>query len=161
MVKTIKALPPIPEKLFFTISEASKLCGVKPHVLRYWEQEFSSLRPAKRRGGRRNYQRKDIEVIRKIRELLYQQGFTITGAKQQLHLDRSEEMVSLENTLEQEIPRVVERQQFVEQVIQPKAQIQQATVSHVQPTAVQNGNADKLINQMITELQELLISLKM
>lgn len=77
-------LPPIPGKRYFTIGEVSELCGVKPHVLRYWEQEFSQLKPVKRRGNRRYYQRHDVILIREIRALLYEQGFTIGGARQQL-----------------------------------------------------------------------------
>ncbi len=84
--KTIinQELPPIPGKRYFTIGEVSHLCAVKPHVLRYWEQEFPQLKPAKRRGNRRYYQQQDVEMIRTIRELLYEQGFTIGGARQQL-----------------------------------------------------------------------------
>ena len=77
-------LPPIPGKRYFTIGEVSELCEVKPHVLRYWEQEFPQLKPVKRRGNRRYYQRHDVIMIRQIRALLYQQGFTIGGARQQL-----------------------------------------------------------------------------
>lgn len=77
-------LPAIPDKRYFTIGEASELCQVKPHVLRYWEQEFTQLRPSKRTGNRRYYQQKDIELVRKIRALLYEEGFTISGAKTQL-----------------------------------------------------------------------------
>ena len=77
-------LPPIPAKRYFTIGEVSELCAVKPHVLRYWEQEFPQLNPVKRRGNRRYYQRQDVILIRQIRGLLYQQGFTIGGARQQL-----------------------------------------------------------------------------
>lgn len=77
-------LPAIPGKRYFTIGEVSELCGVKPHVLRYWEQEFPSLTPVKRRGNRRYYQRQDVVLIRQIRSLLYEQGFTIGGAKQKL-----------------------------------------------------------------------------
>lgn len=77
-------LPPIPGKRYFTIGEVSELCGVKPHVLRYWEQEFPQLKPVKRRGNRRYYQRRDVLIIRQIRNLLYDQGFTIGGARQQL-----------------------------------------------------------------------------
>jgi len=77
-------LPTIPAKRYFTIGEVSDLCGVKPHVLRYWEQEFTNLKPVKRRGNRRYYQRHDVLVIRQIRSLLYDQGFTITGARQRL-----------------------------------------------------------------------------
>ena len=80
------ALPEIPNKRYFTIGEASELCSVKSHVLRYWEQEFSQLAPVKRRGNRRYYQRADIELIRHIRDLLYGQGFTISGARQQLEM---------------------------------------------------------------------------
>ncbi len=82
-------LPPIPGKRYFTIGEVSELCMVKPHVLRYWEQEFPQLKPVKRRGNRRYYQRHDVEMIRNIRSLLYEQGFTIGGARQQLSSDGS------------------------------------------------------------------------
>ncbi len=77
-------LPEIPTKRYFTIGEVSELCGVKPHVLRYWEQEFPQLKPLKRRGNRRYYQRHDVIMIRQIRGLLYEQGFTIGGARQKL-----------------------------------------------------------------------------
>jgi DNA-binding transcriptional MerR regulator len=77
-------LPAIPAKRYFTIGEVSELCAVKPHVLRYWEQEFSNLNPVKRRGNRRYYQRHDVLMIRQIRSLLYDQGFTIGGARQRL-----------------------------------------------------------------------------
>jgi DNA-binding transcriptional MerR regulator len=79
------SLPPIPAKRYFTIGEVSDLCGVKPHVLRYWEQEFTQLRPMKRRGNRRYYQHHEVLMIRKIRDLLYDQGFTISGARNKLH----------------------------------------------------------------------------
>jgi len=77
-------LPPIPGKRYFTIGEVSELCAVKPHVLRYWEQEFPQLKPVKRRGNRRYYQRQDVLIIRQIRSLLYDDGFTIGGARQKL-----------------------------------------------------------------------------
>jgi DNA-binding transcriptional MerR regulator len=77
-------LPPIPAKRYFTIGEVSDLCAVKPHVLRYWEQEFTQLKPVKRRGNRRYYQHHEVLLIRKIRELLYEQGFTISGARNRL-----------------------------------------------------------------------------
>ena len=82
-------LPPIPGKRYFTIGEVSLLCEVKPHVLRYWEQEFPQLKPVKRRGNRRYYQRQDVIVIRQIRSLLYDQGFTIGGARQRLEGDEA------------------------------------------------------------------------
>ncbi len=83
-------LPPIPPKRYFTIGEVSELCGVKPHVLRYWEQEFSQLRPLKRRGNRRYYQHHEVMLVRRIRELLYEQGFTISGARNRLLSDGDE-----------------------------------------------------------------------
>jgi DNA-binding transcriptional MerR regulator len=80
----LTVLPPIPAKRYFTIGEVSELCGVKPHVLRYWEQEFTQLKPVKRRGNRRYYQHHEVLLIRRIRELLYEQGFTISGARNRL-----------------------------------------------------------------------------
>src|SRR5687768_10810214 len=77
-------LPPIPAKRYFTIGEVSELCGVKPHVLRYWEQEFTQLKPVKRRGNRRYYQHHEVLLIRRIRELIYEEGFTISGARNRL-----------------------------------------------------------------------------
>ncbi len=82
--QTAVTLPPIPAKRYFTIGEVSDLCGVKPHVLRYWEQEFSQLKPIKRRGNRRYYQHHEVLLIRRIRALLYEQGFTISGARNRL-----------------------------------------------------------------------------
>jgi len=83
-------LPPIPAKRYFTIGEVSELCGVKPHVLRYWEQEFTQLKPVKRRGNRRYYQHHEVLLIRRIRELLYEEGFTISGARHRLDLGLGE-----------------------------------------------------------------------
>src|SRR5213595_2692037 len=82
--RTKTDLPPIPAKRYFTIGEVSELCAVKPHVLRYWEQEFTQLKPVKRRGNRRYYQHHEVLLIRRIRELLYEQGFTISGARNKL-----------------------------------------------------------------------------
>ena len=87
-------LPPIPGKRYFTIGEVSELCAVKPHVLRYWEQEFPQLKPVKRRGNRRYYQRQDVLIIRQIRSLLYEEGFTIGGARQRLQGDSAKSDVS-------------------------------------------------------------------
>ena len=84
------ALPPIPAKRYFTIGEVSDLCAVKPHVLRYWEQEFSQLKPVKRRGNRRYYQHHEVLLIRRIRDLLYEQGFTINGARHRLDSEGNE-----------------------------------------------------------------------
>ncbi|HEX8873953.1 MAG TPA: MerR family transcriptional regulator [Nitrosospira sp.] len=88
------ALPPIPAKRYFTIGEVSELCGVKPHVLRYWEQEFTQLKPIKRRGNRRYYQHHEVLLVRRIRELLYEQGFTIHGARSRLNHGAVETMPS-------------------------------------------------------------------
>ncbi|MEE8288863.1 MAG: MerR family transcriptional regulator [Nitrosomonadaceae bacterium] len=92
------ALPPIPAKRYFTIGEVSELCCVKPHVLRYWEQEFSHLKPVKRRGNRRYYQHHEVLLIRRIRELLYGQGFTINGARGRLEQDMPEPISNTTST---------------------------------------------------------------
>ncbi len=92
------ALPPIPAKRYFTIGEVSELCGVKPHVLRYWEQEFTQLKPVKRRGNRRYYQHHEVLLIRRIRELLYEQGFTISGARNRLETRASEDVPAVVET---------------------------------------------------------------
>ena len=93
-------LPPIPAKRYFTIGEVSELCGVKPHVLRDWEQEFAQLKPVKRRGNRRYYQHHEVLLIRRIRELLYEQGFTISGARNKLNERGSRNMVVEEMPVE-------------------------------------------------------------
>ena len=92
-------LPPIPAKRYFTIGEVSELCGVKPHVLRYWEQEFTQLKPVKRRGNRRYYQHHEVLLIRRIRELLYEQGFTISGARNKLDSRMSPDYGAENNTV--------------------------------------------------------------
>jgi len=101
-------LPVIPSKRYFTIGEVSELCGVKPHVLRYWEQEFNQLKPVKRRGNRRYYQRHDVILIRQIRSLLYDQGFTIGGARQQLTGEIAKEDTSQSNQLIKQIRNELE-----------------------------------------------------
>src|SRR5690606_10840983 len=102
-------LPPIPPKRYFTIGEVSELCDVKPHVLRYWEQEFPSLNPVKRRGNRRYYQRQDVILIRQIRSLLYDQGFTIGGARQRLAgEDAKEEATQVKQIINQMISELEE-----------------------------------------------------
>jgi DNA-binding transcriptional MerR regulator len=95
-----KSLPAIPAKRYFTIGEVSELCGVKPYVLRYWEQEFSQLKPIKRRGNRRYYQHHEVLLIRRIRELLYEQGFTISGARNRLGEEAGEVVSTLPLTPE-------------------------------------------------------------
>ncbi|MBI3563123.1 MAG: MerR family transcriptional regulator [Gammaproteobacteria bacterium] len=98
-------LPPIPGKRYFTIGEVSDLCQVKPHVLRYWEQEFPQLKPVKRRGNRRYYQRQDVVMIRQIRSLLYEQGYTIGGARLQMT-----ETVRNDNKISKEVLRVLRQE---------------------------------------------------
>jgi DNA-binding transcriptional MerR regulator len=93
-------LPPIPAKRYFTIGEVSELCGVKPHVLRYWEQEFTQLKPVKRRGNRRYYQHHEVLLIRRIRELLYEEGFTISGARNRLDNARLDNPLGAEEKIE-------------------------------------------------------------
>lgn len=100
--------PVVPEKRYFTISEAGELCGVKPHVLRYWESEFKQLSPVKRAGNRRYYQRQDIFLIREIRELLHEQGFTISGAKLKLAGENSKEEVSKNKQILREVRQELE-----------------------------------------------------
>ncbi len=109
-------LPPIPAKRYFTIGEVSELCGVKPHVLRYWEQEFTQLKPVKRRGNRRYYQHHEVLLIRRIRDLLYEQGFTISGARNRLdetlsgmHKGKSAETTGIDvGAIRQEIKHVID-----------------------------------------------------
>ncbi len=96
-------LPQIPAKRYFTIGEVSELCSVKPHVLRYWEQEFPQLKPVKRRGNRRYYQRHDVLMIRQIRSLLHEQGFTILGARQHLEGEKSQDDASRSQQLVKQI----------------------------------------------------------
>ena len=100
-------LPVIPGKRYFTIGEVSELCLVKPHVLRYWEQEFPQLTPVKRRGNRRYYQRGDVQIIRSIRELLYEHGFTIGGARQKLEQDNSKPAKAAAPENEQSIKQII------------------------------------------------------
>jgi DNA-binding transcriptional MerR regulator len=102
LLKT-EELPPIPAKRYFTIGEVSDLCGVKPHVLRYWEQEFNQLKPVKRRGNRRYYQHHEVLLVRRIRELLYSEGFTISGARNRLEECKSED-IATEEQPQNEVP---------------------------------------------------------
>ncbi len=111
-----ETLPPIPGKRYFAIGEVSELCDVKPHVLRYWEQEFSQLAPVKRRGNRRYYQHRDVLVIRHIRSLLYEQGFTIEGARQRL-ADNSAQADRTRSRLL--IQQIVEELEDVRRVLNP------------------------------------------
>jgi DNA-binding transcriptional MerR regulator len=112
-------LPAIPGKRYFTIGEVSELCAVKPHVLRYWEQEFSQLKPVKRRGNRRYYQRHDVVLIREIRGLLYEQGFTIGGARQRLDTD---EKTEVETSLT--VTQASDKKQLVKELLKDLEELQ-------------------------------------
>jgi DNA-binding transcriptional MerR regulator len=118
-------LPLIPSKRYFTIGEVGELCGVKPHVLRYWEQEFTQLRPVKRRGNRRYYQHHEVMLIRRIRELLYEQGFTISGARNRLLSEGESEVVAsdmpAEDVPDDNAPSVNIKQELAEiiELLQP------------------------------------------
>ncbi len=111
----LQELPPIPAKRYFTIGEVSELCGVKPHVLRYWEQEFTQLKPVKRRGNRRYYQHHEVLLVRRIRELLYREGFTISGARNRLEepsstpaREQKSEMPSGSQSVRAELASIIE-----------------------------------------------------
>ena len=112
MSEVREELPAIPAKRYFTIGEVSELCGVKPHVLRYWEQEFTQLKPVKRRGNRRYYQHHEVLLVRRIRELLYQEGFTISGARNRLDESSARgevrELVATSSSLREEIAEIIE-----------------------------------------------------
>lgn len=110
-------LPAIPGKRYFTIGEVSELCAVKPHVLRYWEQEFPQLKPVKRRGNRRYYQRDDVLTIRQIRDLLYDQGYTIGGARQRMTDENGKSTVSTD--LQSVIKETIEELEDVLKVLSP------------------------------------------
>ncbi len=133
------SLPPIPAKRYFTISEVGELCGVKPHVLRYWEQEFTQLRPMKRSGNRRYYQHNEVLMIRRIRELLYDQGFTIHGARNQMqemgHAHRGQKIVmdvpEFEQTLSGMAPEDADLRDDA---------LEAALVAVIADSARQNGN---------------------
>ena len=135
-------LPPIPAKRYFTIGEVGELCGVKPHVLRYWEQEFTQLRPMKRRGNRRYYQHHEVLMIRRIRELLYEQGFTINGAR-----NRLQELAQQERELKRhgDVPDAVETNGHAHQVEPANGYAYaNAALSRNPGIAVLNGNAGAL-----------------
>ncbi len=112
VAETPVELPEIPGKRYFAIGEVSELCAVKPHVLRYWEQEFPQLKPVKRRGNRRYYQQDDVQMVRRIRSLLYEQGFTIGGARQKLREIRSEVAASNDATAQAQLPTDKKRQEL-------------------------------------------------
>ncbi|MBN58933.1 MULTISPECIES: MerR family transcriptional regulator [unclassified Thalassolituus] len=113
-------LPPIPSKRYFTIGEVSELCDVKPHVLRYWEQEFPTLKPVKRAGNRRYYQRQDVILVREIRALLYQDGYTIGGARQKLEDNGESQAVAMDKAL---IKNMIRELKELEDMLNPDANL--------------------------------------
>ncbi|MEA3393490.1 MAG: MerR family transcriptional regulator [Pseudomonadota bacterium] len=144
-----KALPPIPAKRYFTIGEVGDLCGVKPHVLRYWEQEFTQLRPMKRRGNRRYYQHHEVLMIRRIRDLLYDQGFTISGAR-----NKMQELLQVER----EKKRNGEVQLDGVDVLEMNADDDMADFVDSQPDDLSMVDADKLylVRRELSEIRDLL-----
>lgn len=143
-----KMLPSIPAKRYFTIGEVGDLCGVKPHVLRYWEQEFTQLRPMKRRGNRRYYQHHEVLMIRRIRDLLYEQGFTISGARNKL-----QEIAQLERDHRHPAATLLDGVEVVENMDAPFHAFE-ALVSQG-ADAVVHGEID-LIRQELFEIRDLL-----
>jgi hypothetical protein len=149
-----KSLPPIPAKRYFTIGEVSDLCGVKQHVLRYWEQEFTQLRPMKRRGNRRYYQHHEVLMIRRIRDLLYDQGFTISGARNKLQelvqVERDRRRVSADGLIDLDL--------LDDDGIE--GYLKDAT-DHVEPTAsatlTLSDDAFQVLRKELTQIRELLM----
>lgn len=117
------SLPSIPAKRYFTIGEVGELCGVKPHVLRYWEQEFTQLRPVKRRGNRRYYQHHEVLMIRRIRDLLYEQGFTISGARNKLQELRAERRPTPDEPVSNEVSAVIHTAPSEDVTVLPMEQV--------------------------------------
>jgi DNA-binding transcriptional MerR regulator len=143
-----KPLPSIPAKRYFTIGEVSDLCGVKPHVLRYWEQEFTQLRPMKRRGNRRYYQHHEVLMIRRIRDLLYDQGFTISGARNKL-----QELVQLERDKRRAGEVMLEGVEVIEVEDSTMDDFEDSTPS---PEASEMSEQLLLVRRELFEIRELL-----
>jgi DNA-binding transcriptional MerR regulator len=147
-----KSLPSIPAKRYFTIGEVSDLCGVKPHVLRYWEQEFTQLRPMKRRGNRRYYQHHEVLMIRRIRDLLYDQGFTISGARNKL-----QELVQFERDRRRVGGELIDIDLPDDEGLEDKLVAVQDDANTQSPLAI-NADAGALISlrKELTQIRELL-----
>lgn len=143
-----KALPQIPAKRYFTIGEVGDLCGVKPHVLRYWEQEFTQLRPMKRRGNRRYYQHHEVLMIRKIRDLLYDQGFTISGAR-----NKMQELLQDERDKRRNGEVMLEGVEVIEVSDSVLADFED---THVEETAGATSRQWMLVRRELSEIRDLL-----
>ena len=155
-------LPPIPAKRYFTIGEVGELCGVKPHVLRYWEQEFTQLRPMKRRGNRRYYQHHEVLMIRRIRDLLYDQGFTISGARNKLQelvqSERDRRKVSGDQPLGGVEAFEIDQEEFDAAVneVEDAQQDEEAAISAVMPTRGAGLSHLQQLRRELFEIRELL-----
>ena len=143
-----KTLPLIPAKRYFTIGEVGDLCGVKPHVLRYWEQEFTQLRPMKRRGNRRYYQHHEVLMIRRIRDLLYDQGFTISGAR-----NKMQEVLQLERDKRKNGEVLLEGVEVIET---PDSELEDFADSDLDGLAEVNGGQLLMVRRELSEIRELL-----
>jgi DNA-binding transcriptional MerR regulator len=156
------SLPPIPAKRYFTISEVGDLCGVKPHVLRYWEQEFTQLRPMKRSGNRRYYQHNEVLMIRRIRELLYDQGFTIHGARNQMqemgHTQRGQKNTIYAPDVENHANGHINDQANAQDDNDiHDAALEAALVAAIEPTYAKASNFKwQFVRQELNEIRELL-----
>ena len=144
-------LPPIPAKRYFTIGEVGELCGVKPHVLRYWEQEFTQLRPMKRRGNRRYYQHHEVLMIRRIRELLYDQGFTINGARNKL-----QELAQQERELKRQAHQATNPQSISIQMGEPLVDEQPQTTPANTFSVPSSGTDWRKVRQELLAIRNLL-----
>ena len=143
-----KTLPAIPAKRYFTIGEVGDLCGVKPHVLRYWEQEFTQLRPMKRRGNRRYYQHHEVLMIRRIRDLLYDQGFTISGAR-----NKMQEVMQLERDKRKNGEVLLDGVEVIES---PDADLGDFTDSELETLSDADGGPLMMVRRELSEIRELL-----
>jgi DNA-binding transcriptional MerR regulator len=146
-----KTLPAIPAKRYFTIGEVGDLCGVKPHVLRYWEQEFTQLRPMKRRGNRRYYQHHEVLMIRRIRDLLYDQGFTISGAR-----NKMQEVMQLERDKRKNGEVLLDGVEVIESGDTDLGELADFSDSEIEGLSSEDGGPLMMVRRELSEIRELL-----